>query len=224
MHSRKCATARDLGLPAYAETCPQYLFLSYDNYEEPGFDGAKYVMSPPLREKWHQDVLWKGLAKNDLQVISTDHCPFCMGEQKELGKDDFSKIPNGAPGIETRLTLVHNGGVRPGRISMNRFVELCSTTPAKMFGLFPRKGTIAVGSDADIVIFDPESIDDAQREDAAHERGLQPLRRAYGQGLSLHCHQQRRSDYRRECVRRNKRRRTLPPARPKPGGVRTLAA
>jgi dihydropyrimidinase len=151
----KVKAARDLGLPAYAETCPQYLFLSYDNYEEPGFDGAKYVMSPPLREKWHQDVLWKGLAKNDLQVISTDHCPFCMREQKELGRDDFSKIPNGAPGIETRLTLVHNGGVRPGRISLNRFVELCSTTPAKMFGLFPRKGTIAVGSDADLVIFDP---------------------------------------------------------------------
>ncbi len=152
----KVKQARDMGLPAYAETCPQYLFLSYDNYEEPGFDGAKYVMSPPLREKWHQDVLWRGLAKNDLQVISTDHCPFCMKEQKELGKDDFSKIPNGAPGIETRLTLVHNGGVRQGRISLNRFVELCSTTPAKMFGLFPRKGTIAVGSDADIVVFDPK--------------------------------------------------------------------
>jgi dihydropyrimidinase len=151
----KVRHARDLGLPAYAETCPQYLFLSYDNYEEPGFEGAKYVMSPPLREKWHQDVLWKGLQKNDLQVVSTDHCPFCMAGQKELGKDDFSKIPNGAPGIETRLTLVHDGGVRQGRITMNRLVELCSTTPAKMFGLFPRKGTIAVGSDADIVIFDP---------------------------------------------------------------------
>jgi dihydropyrimidinase len=151
----KVKQARDMGLPAYAETCPQYLFLSYDNYEEPGFDGAKYVMSPPLREKWHQDVLWKGLAKNDLQVISTDHCPFCMREQKELGRDDFSKIPNGAPGIETRLTLVHDGGVRQKRITVNRFVELCSTTPAKMFGLFPRKGTIAVGSDADLVVFDP---------------------------------------------------------------------
>jgi dihydropyrimidinase len=151
----KVKQARDLGLPAYAETCPQYLFLSYDNYEEPGFEGAKYVMSPPLREKWHQDELWKGLRKNDLQVISTDHCPFCMAEQKELGRNDFSKIPNGAPGIETRLTLVHDGGVRSGRITMNRFVELCSTTPAKMFGLFPRKGTIAVGSDADIVVFDP---------------------------------------------------------------------
>src|SRR5213595_617143 len=147
--------ARDRGLPAYAETCPQYLFLSYDNYEEPGFDGAKYVMSPPLREKWHQDVLWKGLAKNDLQVISTDHCPFCMNEQKELGRDDFSKIPNGAPGIETRMSLVYDGGVREGRISLNRFVELTSTSPAKIFGLFPRKGTIAPGSDADIVVFDP---------------------------------------------------------------------
>src|SRR5258708_54952 len=153
---QKVREASDMGLPAYAETCPQYLFLSYDNYEEPGFDGAKYVMSPPLREKWHQDVLWKGLAKNDLQVISTDHCPFCMKEQKELGQDDFSKIPNGAPGVETRLTLVHNGGGRQNRISLNRFVELCSTTPAKMFGLFPRKGTIAVGSDADIVVFDPK--------------------------------------------------------------------
>ncbi|HEX2454975.1 MAG TPA: dihydropyrimidinase [Vicinamibacterales bacterium] len=153
----KVKQARDMGLPAYAETCPQYLFLSYDNYEEPGFDGAKYVMSPPLREKWHQDVLWKGLAKNDLQVISTDHCPFCMKEQKELGANDFSKIPNGAPGIETRLTLVHNGGVHQKRITLNRFVELCSTAPAKMFGLFPRKGTIAVGSDADIVVFDPKA-------------------------------------------------------------------
>ena len=151
----KVKQARDMGLHAYAETCPQYLFLSYDNYEEPGFEGAKYVMSPPLRAKETQNQLWRGLAFNDLQVISTDHCPFCMAEQKELGKNDFSKIPNGAPGIETRLTLVHNGGVRPGRISMNRFVEVCSTTPARMFGLFPRKGTIAVGSDADIVVFDP---------------------------------------------------------------------
>ena len=152
---QKVREARDMGLPAFAETCPQYLFLSYDNYEEPGFEGAKYVMSPPLREKWHQDVLWTGLARDDLQVISTDHCPFCMAGQKELGKDDFSRIPNGAPGIETRLTLVHDGGVRKGRMSLNRFVELCSTAPAKMFGLFPRKGTIAVGSDADIVVFDP---------------------------------------------------------------------
>jgi dihydropyrimidinase len=146
--------ARDRGLPAYAETCPQYLFLSYDNYEEPGFEGAKYVMSPPLRPKETQDRLWRGLAFNDLQAISTDHCPFCMKEQKVLGQDDFSKIPNGAPGIETRMSLVYDGGVRSGRISLNRFVELTATSPAKIFGLFPRKGTIAPGSDADIIIFD----------------------------------------------------------------------
>ena len=148
--------ARDRGLPAFAETCPQYLFLSYDNYEEPGFEGAKYVMSPPLRPKDTQERLWRGLAFDDLQAISTDHCPFCMKEQKTLGKGDFSKIPNGAPGIETRMSLVYDGGVRSGRISLNRFVELTSTSPAKIFGLFPRKGTIAPGSDADVVIFDPE--------------------------------------------------------------------
>src|SRR3954453_21561241 len=147
--------ARDRGLPAFAETCPQYLFLSYDNYEEPDFAGAKYVMSPPLRDRATQRDLWRGLAFNDLQCISTDHCPFCMKEQKELGKNDFSKIPNGAPGVETRMSLVYDGGVRPGRITLNRFVELTSTSPAKIFGLFPRKGTIAPGSDADIVVFDP---------------------------------------------------------------------
>ena len=147
--------ARDRGLPAYAETCPQYLFLSYDNYEEPGFEGAKYVMSPPLRPRETQDRLWRGLATNDLQAISTDHCPFCMKEQKTLGKDDFSKIPNGAPGIETRMSLVYDGGVRTGHLSLNRWVELTSTSPAKIFGLFPRKGTIAPGSHADIVIFNP---------------------------------------------------------------------
>jgi dihydropyrimidinase len=149
--------ARDRGLPAYAETCPQYLFLSYSNYEEPGFEGAKYVMSPPLRAQGNEEKLWRGLAGNDLQAISTDHCPFCMKEQKELGKGDFSKIPNGAPGIETRLHLVHDGGVARGRISLNRFVELTSTSPAKIFGLFPKKGTIAPGSDADIVLFDPNA-------------------------------------------------------------------
>jgi len=155
---------RDRGLPAYAETCPQYLFLSVDNYDEPGFDGAKYVMSPPLREKWHQDELWKGLARNDLQVISTDHCPFCMKEgfqgqpkQKELGIGDFSKIPNGAPGVETRMYLTYDGGVVQNRITLNRWVEVTSTTPAKLMGMFPRKGTIAVGSDADIVVWDPRA-------------------------------------------------------------------
>jgi dihydropyrimidinase len=149
--------ARDRGLPAFAETCPQYLFLSIEDYGE-GFEGAKYVMTPPLREKWNQEELWKGLRTDDLQVISTDHCPFCMKEQKELGRDDFSKIPNGAPGVEHRMSLIYDGGVAQKRISLNRFVELTSTAAAKMFGLFPRKGTIAVGSDADIVIFDPERV------------------------------------------------------------------
>src|SRR5690349_23059241 len=144
--------ARDRGVPAFAETCPQYLFLSIDDYGE-DFNGAKYVMTPPLREKSNQAELWKGLKMDDLQVISTDHCPFCMKEQKELGKDDFTKIPNGAPGVEHRVSLIYNGVVE-NRISLNRFVELTSTAAARMFGLFPRKGTIAVGSDADIVIFD----------------------------------------------------------------------
>ena len=153
----KVKQARDMGLPAYAETCPQYLFLSYEDYERPGFEGAKFVMSPPLREKWNQAALWKGLAKNDLQVVSTDHCPFCMNEppQKQLGKDDFSKIPNGAPGIETRLMLLWEG-VRAGMIDVHKFVEITSTNPARMFGLWPRKGTVAVGSDGDLVIWDPE--------------------------------------------------------------------
>jgi dihydropyrimidinase len=148
--------ARDNGIPAYAETCPQYLFLDYSVYEKPGFEGAKYVMTPPIREQWNQEKLWRGLAFNDLQVVSTDHCPFCFKEQKELGRDDFSKIPNGGPGVEHRMSLIYNGGVVGGRISVNRFVEITSTSAAKIFGLFPRKGTIAVGSDADIVIFDPD--------------------------------------------------------------------
>ncbi|MCI0485981.1 MAG: dihydropyrimidinase [Blastocatellia bacterium] len=149
--------ARDLGLPAYAETCPQYLFLDYSLYEQEGFEGAKYVMTPPLREKWNQEKLWQGLSGNDLQVISTDHCPFCFKEQKEMGRDDFTKIPNGGPGVEHRLSLIYNGGVVGGKVGLNRFVELTSTAAAKLFGLFPRKGTIAVGSDADIVIFDPDA-------------------------------------------------------------------
>src|SRR5579864_5118848 len=151
----KVREARDRGLPVYAETCPQYLYLSIENFEVPGFEGAKYVFTPPLREKWHQEKLWQGLAKDDLQVVSTDHCPFCYKEQKELGKDDFTKIPNGGPGIEHRVSLVYSGGVHGGRFSVNRFVQLVSTAPAKLFGLYPRKGTIAVGADADVVVFDP---------------------------------------------------------------------
>src|SRR6201996_4957534 len=151
----KVREARDRGLPAYAETCPQYLYLSLENMNAPGFEGAKYVFTPPLREKWHQEKLWQGLTQDTLQVVSTDHCPFCFKDQKQLGVDDFTKIPNGGPGIEHRLSLISTGGVPGKRFSPNRFVEVVSTSPAKLFGLFPRKGTIAVGSDADIVIFDP---------------------------------------------------------------------
>ncbi len=149
--------ARERGFPAYAETCPQYLFLSYEDYERPGFEGAKFVMSPPLRPKGNEERLWNGVKTDALQAVSTDHCSFCMKEQKELGKNDFSKIPNGVPGIETRLMLLHDGGVRKGRISLNRFVELVSTRPAKIFGLYPRKGSITIGADADILIWDPKA-------------------------------------------------------------------
>jgi dihydropyrimidinase len=151
----KVREARDRGLPVYAETCPQYLYLSIENFDVPDFEGAKYVFTPPLREKWHQEKLWNGLKSDHLQVVSTDHCPFCFKEQKELGRNDFTKIPNGGPGVEHRMSLIYSGGVAAGRFSVNRFVELVSTTPAKLFGLYPRKGTIAVGSDADLVIFDP---------------------------------------------------------------------
>ena len=147
--------ARERGLPVFAETCPQYLFLSYEDYERPGFEGAKYVMSPPLRPKGNEERLWNGLQTDAIQAVSTDHCSFCMKEKK-LGEDDFSKIPNGAPGIENRLMLLYDGGVNGGRISANRFVELVSTRPAKIFGLYPRKGSITVGADADLLLWDPK--------------------------------------------------------------------
>lgn len=143
------------GVDVQAETCPQYLFLDSTWYDRPNFEGAKWVMTPALREKWNQDVLWQGLKFGHLASVATDHCPFCFSGQKELGRESFTKIPNGAPGVENRMSLMFSGGVVAGRISLNRFVELTSTAAAKTFGLFPKKGTIAVGSDADIVIFDP---------------------------------------------------------------------
>ncbi len=147
--------ARDEGLPVFAETCPQYLFLSLDDLGH-GFDGAKFVCSPPLRDRagGHQAELWKGLIADDLQLVATDHCPFDFHGQKELGRGDFRKIPNGLPGVEERVDLVHDGGVVTGKISPSRWVELVSTAPARMFGL-PRKGSISVGLDADIVVYDP---------------------------------------------------------------------
>jgi dihydropyrimidinase len=147
--------ARDRGVPIFAETCPQYLLLSIDDLDRPDFEGAKYVFTPPLREKHHQPKLWDGLKHDHLQVVSTDHCPFCFEDQKILGKDDFTKIPNGGPGVENRLHLLFHHGVNQGKISLNRFVEIVSTTPAKLFGLYPRKGELAAGSDADIVVWDP---------------------------------------------------------------------
>jgi len=146
--------ARDRGVPAFAETCPQYLLLSQDELARPNFEGAKYVFTPPLRPKEHQPKLWEGLKNDHLQVVSTDHCPFCFKDQKILGKDDFTKIPNGGPGIENRLQLIHHHGVNLGKITLNRFVELTSTTPARIFGMYPKKGEIAPGSDADLVIWD----------------------------------------------------------------------
>ncbi|MDT3399005.1 dihydropyrimidinase [Streptomyces sp. B1866] len=148
------ARARDLGLPVFGETCPQYLYLSADNLAEPDFEGAKYVCSTPLRPREHQAALWRALRTDDLQVVSTDHCPFCFTGQKELGRGDFSKIPNGLPGVEHRMDLLHQAVV-DGRISRRRWIELACAAPARMFGLYPRKGTIAPGSDADIVVYDP---------------------------------------------------------------------
>ncbi|HVK23640.1 MAG TPA: dihydropyrimidinase [Actinokineospora sp.] len=148
------AEARNTGQNVFAETCPQYLYLSIEDMAKPDFEGAKYVASPPLRPKDHQTDLWRGLRTNDLSVVSTDHCPFCFKDQKEMGRDDFSKIPNGIPGVEHRMDLLHQGVVA-GEISLERWVEISSTTPARMFGLHGRKGVIAPGADADIVVYDP---------------------------------------------------------------------
>ncbi|WP_432065922.1 dihydropyrimidinase [Streptomyces sp. C10-9-1] len=150
------AAARDKGLPVFGETCPQYLFLSTDNLAEPDFEGAKYVCSTPLRPREHQAALWRGLRTNDLQVVSTDHCPFCFTGQKDLGRGDFSKIPNGLPGVENRMDLLHQAVV-DGHLSRRRWIEIACATPARMFGLYPKKGTIAPGSDADIVVYDPHA-------------------------------------------------------------------
>jgi len=150
------AIAREKGWKTWGETCTQYFFIDYSFLERPGFEGAKYVYTPPPRAKENQDHLWKAVRSDVLSVISTDHCAFNWQGQKTMGEDDFSKIPNGGPGIENRLHMIHEFGVRTGRLTLNRMVELLATNPAKLFGLYPRKGTIAVGSDADLVIFDPE--------------------------------------------------------------------
>ena len=148
--------ARDRGTMAFAETCPQYLFLSLDDMKN-GFEGAKFICSPPLRPADHQAELWTGLVKDDLQLVSTDHCPFDFEGQKDLGKGDFRKVPNGLPGVEDRVDLLHDGGVVSGRITKERWVEIISTAPARLFGMYPRKGAVAVGADADLVVYDPNA-------------------------------------------------------------------
>jgi dihydropyrimidinase len=149
------AAARAKGLPVWGETCPQYLYLNDGCYAAPGFEGAKYVCTPPMRTIADNEALWLGLQRRELQVVSTDHAPFNYHGQKEMGRNDFTKIPNGLPGVEDRVVLLYDG-VRQGKLDISHFVDLVSTMPAKLFGLFPRKGTIAPGSDADLVIFDPE--------------------------------------------------------------------
>lgn len=153
--ARKIAEARAKGIDVWGETCPQYLVLDQSYLERPNFEGAKYVWSPPLREKWNQEVLWNALKTGQLQTIGSDQCSFDFNGQKDLGRDDFSKIPNGGPIIEDRLSILFSEGVKKGRISLNQFVDITSTRIAKLFGLYPKKGTIAVGVDADVVIFDP---------------------------------------------------------------------
>ncbi|PLR78691.1 dihydropyrimidinase [Bacillus sp. V3-13] len=151
----KIAEARSKGFDIWGETCPQYLVLDQSYLEKPNFEGAKYVWSPPLREKWNQDVLWNALKNGQLQTLGSDQCSFDFKGQKDLGRNDFTKIPNGGPIIEDRISILFSEGVKKGRITLNQFVDITSTRIAKLFGLFPKKGTIAVGTDADIVIFDP---------------------------------------------------------------------
>ena len=147
--------AHENGFPIYAETCPQYLLLTREKYKEPNFKAARYVMSPPLRGIEDQKALWSGLADGSLQVVGSDHCPF-RTEQKKLGQESFDSIPNGGPGVETLLPLLLSEGVAKGRLTIERLVEVTSTEPARLFGLYPRKGTLMAGSDADLVIVDPD--------------------------------------------------------------------
>ena len=148
--------AREKGYDVYGETCPPYLTLDQSALAQPGFEGAKYVWSPPLRPKYHQEHLWNALKAKQLQTIGSDQCSFSFNGKKRLGLNDFSKIPNGHPALEHRMELLYSEGVRKGKISLNKFVEVSSTNAAKIFGMFPKKGTISIGSDADIIVFDPE--------------------------------------------------------------------
>ena len=148
--------AKDKGQKIFAETCPQYLVLDESCYSLPENEGLKYICSPPIREKYHQEKLWEGIREGYIQTVATDHCSFSFSEQKLMGKDDFRKCPNGLPGVETRVALMFSEGVSKGRIDINKFVEVVSTNPAKLFGIYPQKGCIAAGSDADLVVIDPK--------------------------------------------------------------------
>ena len=213
--------ARDRGAKAFAETCPQYLFLSLDDLGH-GFNGAKFVCSPPLRSKDHWEDIWSGLVTDDLQIVSTDHCPFDFHGQKELGKGDFRKIPNGLPGVEDRLDLLHDGGVVAGRISRERWVEIVSTAPASMFGMYPRKGAVAIGSDADLVIYDPAPQAQDLGQDPPHGRRLLVLRGPDRPGRQRHRAEPRLGDRPRWRVHRPQGPRPVHQARtgrPRPAGL-----
>ena len=186
--------ARDRGVPAFAETCPQYLLLSIEELERPNFEGAKYVFTPPLRPKEHQPKLWDGLKHDHLQVVSTDHCPFCFEDQKILGKDDFTKIPNGGPGIENRLQLIYHHGVNAGKLSLNRFVELTSTTPARIFGMYPEEGRDRARQRCRPGHLGSELPVHHQRQDPPHARGLLHVRGLPGPRQRPHRALARRSD------------------------------
>ena len=160
--------ARHNGLTIYGETCTQYLLLDDSVYDKPDFEGAAYVMSPPIRPKGHQEVLWNALRAGTLQVVATDHCPFDLQGQKDRGKDDFRSIPNGAAGIENRLSLLFTHGVLEGRLNLNEFVDMTSTRAAKIFGLYPRKGSITIGADADLVVWDPTATATISKDTHRH--------------------------------------------------------
>jgi dihydropyrimidinase len=153
---KEISSAISRGHAIWGETCPQYLLLTDQEYERSGFEGAKYVCSPPLRKSADQSALWNALSLGDIKTIGTDHCPFMFQGQKDLGLDQFTKIPGGIPGIETRLALLYTFGVTAGRITINQWVDLCCTMPAKIFGIYPQKGSLSIGADADVIVFDPE--------------------------------------------------------------------
>ncbi len=206
------AAARQRGVHVWIETVAPYLVLDETYAQKPNFEGAKYVMSPPLRAKRHQDAIWNALASRMVSTIATDHAPFDFKGQKEMGREDFTKIPNGIPSIEDRVNLVYTYGVKRGRIDLHTFVDACSTQAAKLFGLFPRKGTIALGSDADLVVYDPDYRGKISAEDAADERRLQRVRRLGTRRPAERRHRPRQSASPRRQIRRRTRPRQIPEA------------